>query len=85
MFACVYACVHIFVRACVDLRMCGYHMNKVKMECDKTHTGWRRRIGWLIFIGHFSQKNPIISGSLAENNLQLKTSYESSPPCSDTL
>ena len=62
---------------------------KDKAPCDVTlvtwsiNIVWRRVIGCLICIDHFPQKSPIIRGSLTKDDLQLKTSYGASPPCTN--
>jgi len=57
------------------------HCNNTPSQLSVTLcTGWCRVIECLIFLGHFPQRSPIISGSFAKNDLQLKASYGSSPP-----
>jgi len=64
-----------------DLNLALHSFSKVSSN-SVLNTGRQRPIGFLISRGHFPQKSPIFSGSIAESNLQLKASYGSSPLCS---
>ena len=77
----------MFVCACVCVFACKLI---VKMSCLRVlsrwgsivkTTRWRRPIGYLICIGHFSQKSPIVSGFFSKRHLQLKASYAFLPSC----
>jgi len=48
-------------------------------------TGWQRPVRCLIFIGHFPQKSPVISGSFAKRDLHLKASYASLSSCIENV
>ena len=56
------------------------HIHPTTVRSWRAHSGWRRIIGCLMSIGHFLQKNPILSGSFAENDVRLQASYESAAP-----
>jgi len=82
-FGCV--CVCVCVRLCVCVRVCVrvyVHIcvcvSVYACQCV-SDTEWPRVIG--CHIGHSLQKSPIIGGSFAKNDLQLKTSYVSSQAC----
>ena len=86
-YVCLHTCIHIYFEfgvreynillVLIFQRMSTYVCVCVCVcVCMSTYTGWRRPIWCLIIISHFLQKSPIISGSFAKNDPQLKASYD---------
>jgi len=69
---------------CNALKHIATHCNALPIQTyvfSTDSTGWRRPIGFLIYLSHFLQKSPIISGSFAKRDLQRQASYAFWPPC----
>ena len=69
---CVFVFVRVCARECVCVCVCGVCLRVCvhARVCACVITGWRRRIGCLLCIGHFPQKSPTIIGSFPNNDLR---------------
>jgi len=61
---------HIHDLSLSNTHVYARHTCKMTNACVLSKKEWCRVIGCLIFIGHFLQKSPIISGSFVQNDLQ---------------
>jgi len=75
---------HLIPVVCL-LRTKRYYIIAQTYDMELYTTRWRRLIGCFIFIGQFPPKSPIISGSFAERDQQLRAFYASSPPCTSSI
>jgi len=73
----IYIYMHVFPHRYIWGQIYIYIYRSMYAPCDN-RVAWSHRMPYLH--RSFSQKSPVISGSFAKNDLQLKTSYECRHP-----